>query len=269
MDTPPLLHNLPPQFEPLRSLLEANLQPYIKILFEDEVEWLNSAWDRDPLEPWQSKVGGYPYLLKGTSYPTGRETDEMMFLMQVNCTDLPVIDGFSLPRQGILQFYTSLNVPISVLSPEQHRILYFPEISQDKNDLVTDFGFLADTASDLEWYEQIYPLTFAAQQDVFWSTREQLDEPLEIPDNLAHLGEEFDEWITDYELDQVKQRANKLGGHVELHSEVGEVLEGAKGRLLLELNHEFSSEDHFYFFIEDADLTNLDFSNVESYFVRV
>lgn len=31
MDAPQFLQDLPPQFEPLRSFLEANLQPYIKI----------------------------------------------------------------------------------------------------------------------------------------------------------------------------------------------------------------------------------------------
>jgi len=103
MDTPPLLRNLPNQFEPLRPFLESNLQPYAKIHFGEVVEWLESAWDGDPLEPWQSKIGGYPYLFQGTAYPTDRETGEMMmFLMQINCADLPIIDGFALPRQGIL-----------------------------------------------------------------------------------------------------------------------------------------------------------------------
>ncbi|MBE9182976.1 DUF1963 domain-containing protein [Oculatella sp. LEGE 06141] len=264
MNTPPLLRDLPSQFEPLSPFLESNLQPYIKIHVEEEVKWLESDWNGDPLEFCQSKVGGHPYLPKGTRYPSDRQTNEMMmFLMQVNCADLPIIDRFPLPRQGILQFYSGLNVSMCTLSPERHRILYFPEIIQDTNELVTDFSFLADSASDWEGYECIYPLTFSAQHDVFWSSREQLDEPLEIPDELAQLGEEFDEWIADYEFDQVRQRENKLGGYVELHSEVGEVLEGAKGRLLLEFNHEFNSDDHFYFFIEDIDLANLDFRIVD------
>lgn len=99
MDAPSLLYALPPDFEALRPFLEANLKPYIKILLQEEVEWLNSIWDGDPLEPWQSKIGGYPYLPNGTNYPVDRQTGEMMlFLMQVNCADLPIIDGLALPQ---------------------------------------------------------------------------------------------------------------------------------------------------------------------------
>lgn len=73
-----------------------------------------------------------------------RQTDEMMmFLMQLNCADLPIIDGFDLRPKGILQFYSGLDVPIDKASPEQHRILYFVKIIQDRNNLITDFGFLA------------------------------------------------------------------------------------------------------------------------------
>jgi uncharacterized protein YwqG len=269
MNTPPLLHDLPPRFEALRLFLEANLKPYVKIL-QGEIEWLDSAWDGDPLEPWQSKIGGHPYLPKGTGYPTDSETDEMMmFLMQVNCADLPIIDGFALPRQGILQFYSGLDVPMSVLSPDQHRILYFPEVMQDKNNLVTDFSFLANVALYGEWYQSVYPLTFSAQQDVFWEARRDTDNSLDIPEDLVELCSEFGDWNRGYESDnEVERRINKLGGYAELHSYVSETLENAKGGLLLELQHEFNCDDFFYFFIEDSDLANLDFSKVESYFMR-
>ncbi|MBD2357886.1 DUF1963 domain-containing protein [Tolypothrix sp. FACHB-123] len=264
-----ILRDLPPEFAPLRSLLETNLLPYIKII-TDEVGYLDSAEDTDPLEPWQSKIGGHPYLPKDTSYPVDGETGEMMmFLMQVNCADLPIIDGFALPRQGILQFYSGLNVPMCELSPEQHHILYFPEISQDKNNLVTDFSFLASTSEQLEWYRDIYALRFVLQQDVFWQARSLYDS-LNIPEELTALSREFDEWIWNYEQENnlVEQRGNKLGGYVELHSYVDETIEGAKGRLLLELNHPSEVDDNFYFFVEDCDLINLDFSKVESYFFR-
>lgn len=275
-DIPQLLSDLPPEFEPLRSLLEANLLPYLKMIPESAGH-LNSAgypisdWSGDPLELWQSKIGGHPYLPKGTSYPIDRETGEqMMFLMQVNCADLPSIDGFALPRQGILQFYVGLDVAMCELSPEQHRILYFPEVSQDKNNLVTDFSFLARTSSHLEWYDDVYALRFSLQQDVFWVARQSLNEPFDIPEDLTALCKEFNEWMSDYDLDNdfVDRRISKLGGYVELHSYVDETIEGAKGRLLLELQHPFASDDHFYFFIEDSDLINSDFSKVESYFLR-
>lgn len=265
MDTPPLLRDLPSQFEPLRPFLESNLQSYIKIHVGEEVKWLDAAWDGDPLEPWQSKIGGYPYLPKGTDYPSDRETGEMMmFLMQVNCADLPIIDGLSLPRKGILQFYSGLDVPMDQLSPEQHRILYFPEIIQDRNNLITDFSFLAEFAYQREWYEEIYSLTFSVQQGVFCITRDGYGKSFDIPEELKPLYHEF-------EVDRQATsglRVNKLGGEAEFHSDVSETIGEAKGQLLLELNHPYDCCDYFYFFIEDSDLANLDFSNVESYFMR-
>jgi len=277
-DMPAFLENLPPQFEPLRLFLEANLVPYIKFTATDAGH-LNSAsfrgpadWSGDPLELWQSKIGGHPYLPKGTSYPTDAETGEMMmFLMQINCADLPVIESLNLPRQGLLQFYIGLDVPMSTLSPEQHRVLYYPDVSKDKNDLITDFSFLAEPASSLEWYDDVYALNFSVQRDVFWNARRQLDESFEMPEALTELGEDFTEWISDYEDECTLRhgRINKLGGYPELHSYVDETIEGFRGRLLLELQHPFDIDNNFYFFIEDLDLANLNLSNVESYFVRV
>jgi uncharacterized protein YwqG len=253
--------------------------PYIKIQ-ETEVQNqsianVGSSWCHDPLELWQSKIGGHPYLPKGRSYPADRQTGQlMMFLMQINCADLPVISSLNLPKQGILQFYIGLDVAMCELSPEQHRVLYFPEVSQNRNDLITDFSFLEEPASALEWYESVYTLSFSSQQDVFWDVRRQMDDAFEIPEALQALYEDFNEWISDYE-DRCSRyaqsqggRQNKLGGYPELHSIVGETIEGARGHLLLELQHEFNSDDNFYFFIEETDLASRNFNSIESYFLR-
>ncbi|BAZ38038.1 hypothetical protein NIES4101_39730 [Calothrix sp. NIES-4101] len=78
MDTPFLLRDFPSQFEPLQAFLESNLQPYIKIHVGEELQWLDAPWEAEPSEPWQSKIGGYPYLPQGTDYPSDRKTGEMM-----------------------------------------------------------------------------------------------------------------------------------------------------------------------------------------------
>jgi len=38
--------------------------------------------------------------------------------------------------------------------------------------------------------------------------------------------------------------------------------------LLLELQHEFNCDDNFYFYIEDAALTDENFNSIEFYFLR-
>lgn len=267
-EMPQWLRDLPPQFEPLRPFLEAKLQTYIKVQAGERVQWLNAAWETDPLEPWRSKIGGYPYLPKGTAYPTDRTNGKMMlFLMQINCADLPIIDGLSLPRQGILQFYSGLNVPMCELSPEQHRILYFPEVSQDRNDLITDFSLLAEFAHWQEWYHEIYPLTFATQQDVFFVDRRGYISTFDVPEELEDLCDEFHAWWDEQGDSEISdRRENKLGGEVEPNA--WETVEQAQGALLLELNHPDACDDYFYFFIEASDLANLDFGKVESYFRR-
>jgi uncharacterized protein YwqG len=274
-ELPAFLKDLPPQFEPLRSFLEAHLVPYIKLQTQQAGSLPSGSadadgWD-DPLAPWQSKIGGRPYLPRGTSYPADGQTGRMMmFLMQVDCAELPAVEGFKLPKQGLLQFYVGLDVAMCELSPEQHRVLYFPEILKDTRKLVTDFSFLEGPASALEWYDEVYALSFALQQDVFWSTRLELDASFKLPEDLQELGEEFDEWLYDYEQECASQqkRLNKLGGFPETHSTVNETVEDARGRLLLELQHEYNCDDNFYFFVEDRDLANAYFDNIESYFLR-
>ncbi|MCY7392926.1 MAG: DUF1963 domain-containing protein [Leptolyngbyaceae cyanobacterium CAN_BIN12] len=279
--TPQFLGDLPSQFEPFRPFLEANLVPYIKVqateVQNQRIANVGSSWCHDPLELWQSKIGGHPYLPPQRNILSVRcQTGQlMMFLMQINCADLPVISSLNLPKQAILQFYIGL-VEMCELSPEQHRVLYFPEVSQNRNDLITDFSFLEESAIalDWEWYENVYTLNFSSQQDVFWDARRQMDDAFEIPEALKALYEDFNEWISDYEdrcsLHAQSQggRRNKLGGHPELHSIVGETIEGARGHLLLELQHEFNSDDNFYFFIEETDLASRNFNSIESYFLR-
>jgi hypothetical protein len=152
------------------------------------------------------------------------------------------------------------------LSPEQHRILYFPKISQDRSNLMTDFSFLSEFACYQEWYRSIYSLTFSAQQDVFCVERAGYSKTFDAPEELKTFWEEFHDWLYDR---PVAQRQDKLGGEVESHSYVHETVGEAKGELLLELSHPDGDGDFFYFFIEASDLANLDFSKVESYFMRV
>ncbi|NES95589.1 MAG: DUF1963 domain-containing protein, partial [Desertifilum sp. SIO1I2] len=68
METPQFLRELPAEFEPLRTLLETQLKPYIKI-HETQVGRINEDSTGDPLTLWQSKIGGNPYFPKGLDYP--------------------------------------------------------------------------------------------------------------------------------------------------------------------------------------------------------
>ena len=58
---------------------------------------------RDPI--CGSRIFGEPYLPEGFSYPLGSDGEPLMFLGQLNFTELPHLDGF--PDKGVLQFYIS------------------------------------------------------------------------------------------------------------------------------------------------------------------
>lgn len=269
IDPPPFLRALPSQFKPLKTWLEANLIPYIQINVDEEVGSLDETDSAgDPLTVWQSKIGGNPYFPNDLEYPIDRITGQAMpLLMQINCADLPTVEGLSLPQQGMLQFYLGSEPAEAHCTPDKYRVLYFPELSEDKSRLITDFSFISSRGTIREIYDQIYPLNFAVSRDLFWESRFD-DESIDIPEEHEELSEEFDEWLSNYNAENdTGMRGNKLGGYVDFHADTNEIAESANGKLLLEFRHPFNSDDFFYFFITESQLLERDFSEVEFYFV--
>lgn len=268
-DIPPFLEDLPAQFEPLRSFLQQSLIPYIKIQVGEQVgdmDFFNRGTG-DPLTVWQSKIGGNPYFPKTAAYPVDPDIGKAMpLLMQINCAEVPPIAGFDFPQVGILQFYLGFEPADASDTPGKYRVLYFPEISTDSDDLITDFSFIEGQGTIREIYPEVYPITFSVSRDLFWESR--YGEDIDSPEELAALCDEFDDWIGDYDYEQgTGQRGSKLGGYVDFHSDTNEIAERANGRLLLELVHPSCSDDSFLFFIPDEQLRDRDFSDVEFSFV--
>jgi uncharacterized protein YwqG len=266
-NTPQFLHDLPAQFEPLRSFLEANLLPYIKIRVGEEAgSFSGTDAAGDPLTVWQSKLGGNPYFPKDLDYPIDRITGQAMpLLLQINCADVPQITGFDFPQQGILQFYLGYEPVDADGVPDKYQVLYFPEITPDESRLITDFSFIDDRFTIREMYDSIYPLEFAEAYDLFWESR--YGQEFDAPEELVGLCGAFGRWISGYDDENnTPMRGNKLGGCVDFHAEVPEMAERANSRLLLELRVPFS-DDWFYFFMPEAQLSDRDFREVEFHFV--
>jgi uncharacterized protein YwqG len=266
-DTPQFLRDLPPQFEPMRSFLEANLLPYIKIQVGEEVGNFSGANPTgDPLTVWQSKIGGNPYFPKDLEYPIDPDSGKAMpLLVQINCADVPQIAGFDFPQHGILQFYLGYEPADADGVPDKYRVFYFPEVDRDESRLITDFNFIEDYLTIRELYGEIYPIEFVASLDLFWESRTG---DIKIPEELTALFQEFYEWISEYDREnQTGIRGNKLGGYVDFHSNTNEIADCADGRLLLELYHPDCIDDSFLFFMTDDRLGDRDFSEVEFYFV--
>ncbi|MDR2414919.1 MAG: DUF1963 domain-containing protein [Odoribacteraceae bacterium] len=92
----------------------------IAALFKERtaVESIRLKPAREACAPWDSKLGGAPYLPGGFDYPRdrqeGREGVPLRFLAQLNFSEMPALAGF--PERGILQFYTG--------NDEQHGMDY-------------------------------------------------------------------------------------------------------------------------------------------------
>ncbi len=78
------------------------LKPYEEYLRSTEKPALEITFERRETLPWESKVGGCPYLKSEADYPHGNGRP-MMFLAQINLDDMPHLEDF--PEHGLLQFY--------------------------------------------------------------------------------------------------------------------------------------------------------------------
>ncbi|MEM7595623.1 MAG: YwqG family protein, partial [Cyanobacteria bacterium P01_A01_bin.83] len=124
------------ELEPYRNAIEATIKPYIKIKLTDNSQ---PSW-------WQSKFGGLPYLPKNFEYPQSNDGEYLYLLAQINFAEVPSLD--ELPDQGILQFYLAADEDCygcdfdNLFNQDKFRVIYFPEVDLEINNLLTDFAFL-------------------------------------------------------------------------------------------------------------------------------
>ena len=89
------------------------------------------------LEITQSKVGGVFYLPKSATIPINSKGEQLMFLAQINCEELP--ENSIYPAKGIMQFwifggdYDMGNNYDNPCSDENKRVIYYPSIEEHYN----------------------------------------------------------------------------------------------------------------------------------------
>ncbi|MFI5720947.1 YwqG family protein [Nocardia sp. NPDC051750] len=106
----------------LRDRLIASEREYVELEFTAEA----------PQHPWQSQLGGIPYLIDGDEYPRDPAGRSMTFLIQLNFADLPPLAGF--PDEGLLQFFIGDDDMLGCRygdGPDQFRVVYHPSIDTD------------------------------------------------------------------------------------------------------------------------------------------
>src|SRR5690349_19737248 len=127
---------IPAAFAPHWPEIEKTKRTYISI---------NAIPKDDPseLSLTQSKFGHYPYMPLDFEYPKDAEDRYMFPLAQINCNELPALEGY--PTSGYLQFYISAFDDMyganydDRLSQRYFRVLYFE--NQKVEQCKTDFAF--------------------------------------------------------------------------------------------------------------------------------
>jgi uncharacterized protein YwqG len=140
------MFSLPISLEPWREKFALSLRPYLSLSGEVKLDLnLNN-----------SKFGGYPYLPKNTEIPKDTQDNPMTLLAQINWQQTPALPDF--PTKGITQFFIAQSEDflygIDFKKPtlqKNWRIVHYPEIEEDIENLITDFSFLPN---DRDLYER-------------------------------------------------------------------------------------------------------------------
>ena len=200
----PELPNLPPELEPYRARLLQTVQPFIRI----------QALPSRRTAPWESKVGGQPYLPKDMAFPTAPDGRELFFLAQLNFADMPGLEGF--PQEGIVGFYINDDDLYGMnFDDGEHadtfRVLYFPTVTKDERALQTKMPMLRDHDLLPHHPDVSYPLRFERAEEVVPVTDYRFWQHFE-PDFFQQFGER--EWeITEEFGKAVRAQGHKVGGY--------------------------------------------------------
>ena len=124
---------LPFELEPFREKLEATVKPFIRLTPETA----------NFTTPFQSKIGGAPYLPKDVDFPTNDSGKHLYFLAQINFAEVPIMHPF--PNSGILQFYINDEDSYGLnfgkpFTQNNFRVLFFEHLV-DEDHLRSDFSF--------------------------------------------------------------------------------------------------------------------------------
>ena len=134
-----LMIELPECLKPFKANIEESIQPFVSI---------KAVKTKKKLSLWQSKFSGLPYFPKDLDYPMDSNKQPMVLMAQLNFAKIPHLPMF--PETGILQFFISGTDGVfgmnfdDLLNTDNFRVLYFPEVIEDKSTLLTDFSFLPE-----------------------------------------------------------------------------------------------------------------------------
>ncbi len=231
------------KFEFLRDKIEASLKT------TNEIHYVPAK-----TLPWESKLGGCPYLKSINDYPFDDSGEPMMFLAQINFEEMPPLEGF--PEKGLLQFYIANTEDYGYDEPV--KVIYIEEYDKDETKLLSENPYQSEIEENLP-FEMECRIVF--QQKKMAATCDE-----------EAFGEWFDMVSEEDEndlYDEFGDGESRIGGYpCFVQSPVDCYEMGEKGILLLQLDCDdksglmFGDSGNCQFFISEEDLRNCDFSDV-------
>ncbi len=251
--------SLPSALEPFREQLLQTKQSFIRAV----------AQPSRNTSPWESKVGGQPYLPKGAVWPTAPDGRELFFLAQLNFGDMPALAPF--PAQGIVQFFINDDDLYGMdfddgENPDTFRVLYYPEVLQNESVLQATPAMLRDYEDLLPHHpDESYPLKFELAEEVAAMTDYRFYEQFGT-EFFQQFGEK--EWdVMDEFGKAVRPQGHKIGGYAYFTQDDPRRADDPM-LLLFQLDSDqlmdlmWGDMGVGHFFIREKDLLACDFSRV-------
>lgn len=250
--------NLPPAMEPFREKLLQTKQTFIRVTAEKS----------RATQPWESKVGGQPYLPKNMPWPAAHDGRELFFLAQLNFAEMPSLSPF--PTTGLVQFFI-LDDDLYGMdfddgeNQDTFRVIYHPEVVQNEAVLQTSLPMLRDFDELPHHPDESYPLKFSLEEEVAAITDYRFDQ-LFGADFFRQFGEK--EWdVMDEFGKSVRPQGHKIGGYAYFTQDDPRRADDPM-LLLFQLDSDelmdlmWGDMGVGHFFIREKDLAAKDFSKV-------
>lgn len=118
------------------------------------------SFKREETKPWESKLGGCPYLKNIKDYPADEVGKPMLFIAQINLTDLEKLD--ELPEKGLLQFYVANDDMFGLEDPVI--VKYIEDYEENEEHLIKNHPY------ENEEYKENLPFSHSGK--MYFKTRE-------------------------------------------------------------------------------------------------
>lgn len=250
---------LPAALEPFRDQLLATAMPFVRARAEAS----------RVTRPWDSKVGGAPYLPKGEPWPCAPDGKELFFLAQINFAQMPRLAPF--PEKGIIGFYIHDDDLYGMdfdngENQDYFRVLFFPETTENESVLQSGPASFRDYEDLLPHHpDECYPLSFSLEEGIAPITDFRFYEKMGA-DFFRQFGEQEWDVMAEYEK-SMRATGHRIGGYAYFTQDDPRSKDNPM-LLLLQLDSDEKMDLMWgdmgvgHFFIREQDLAARNFSGV-------